>query len=103
MTKANKMTLEEIQLHLVHFSGWKLEKHQLVKDFKFDSFDLAVRFFNTLAVIAEELNHHPDFFNSYHYCRIALSTHDVGGITNLDFQFLERLESHLNSNPELNL
>jgi 4a-hydroxytetrahydrobiopterin dehydratase len=101
MKKLHKLTREEILFRLEHYKGWSLEDDKLVKEFRLASFDKAVRFFNYIALIAEDLNHHPDFFNSYNYCREALCTHDLGGISEIDFKFMEQLETYFNSNKDL--
>lgn len=46
-----------------------------------------------LALIAESMNHHPEWFNVYNRVTIDMSTHDAGGITELDFKFAEHADA----------
>jgi len=48
-----------------------------------------------IALIAEAMNHHPEWFNVYNRVTIDLTTHDVGGISTLDFAFAEKVEKLL--------
>lgn len=59
---------------------WKTENNQLVKTFKFDDFVSAFAFMTRVAMIAEKMNHHPTWKNSYNTVTIRLSTHDAGDI-----------------------
>ncbi len=63
-------------------SGGKLKAH-----YEFDSFTTAIAFMNDVAVAAERLNHHPEWSNVYNKVDIELTTHDLGGITDLDLEF----------------
>lgn len=59
---------------------WKEQNDKLVREFRFSSFQEAFTFMTRVAFIAEKMNHHPDWFNSFNYVRIELSTHDDGGV-----------------------
>jgi len=82
-----KLTEAEIKRQLSGLLGWALESGVLKKEFKFKSFDEAMKFMNTLAIVAQKLNHHPDWSNSYNKVFISLTTHSAGGITQKDFEF----------------
>ena len=58
----------------------------LVRIFKFEDFRAAMRFVNQVAELAEEAGHHPDIDIRYNRVRLALVTHDAGGLTNKDFE-----------------
>lgn len=60
--------------------NWIEERTRLRKSFKFKSFKEAWGFMNQVAKLAEEMNHHPDWSNSYNRVTINLSTHDQGSI-----------------------
>ena len=63
------------------------DKTSLYKEWKFENFETAVDFFLKVAEIAKRHNHHPEFLSSHTKVRIRLSTHDVGGLTQKDFDF----------------
>jgi 4a-hydroxytetrahydrobiopterin dehydratase len=50
-----------------------------------------------IAIWAEKLNHHPEWFNVYNKVEVKLTTHDAGGISELDFKLAEKMELFLNS------
>ena len=75
----------EIASHLSTRPDWKIERGELVRTFKFETFRAAVTFVNQVADIAEASNHHPDIDIRYDRVRLALVSHDAGGITTKDF------------------
>jgi 4a-hydroxytetrahydrobiopterin dehydratase len=83
----NKLTDEEITQRLEVLSGWELRERYLEKDFEFADFRSAIAFMNRLVPVAEALNHHPDWSNTYNKVKISLTTHEVGGLTEDDFSF----------------
>ncbi len=82
-----KLTDSEIQKNLENLNGWTVENGKLHKEFQFDNFVGAFGFMTQLALIAESMNHHPEWFNVYNRVTIDMSTHDADGITELDFKF----------------
>jgi 4a-hydroxytetrahydrobiopterin dehydratase len=87
--RPGKLGDEEIRARLGRLSGWKVVDGKLHRSFQFKDFAHAFGFMTSLALVAEGLNHHPDWSNVYNRVVIGLSTHDVGGITKLDFEFAE--------------
>ncbi len=84
-----KLTESEIQKILETLEGWSVENGKLHKEFKFDNFVAAFGFMTQLALIAESMNHHPEWFNVYNRVTIDMMTHDADGITELDIEFAE--------------
>ena len=82
-----KLTNEEVANRLAELNGWAVRDGCLEKDFEFVDFQAALAFMNRLAPIAERLNHHPDWSNSYNKVHISLTSHEVGGLTENDFSF----------------
>ncbi|MGA2634501.1 MAG: 4a-hydroxytetrahydrobiopterin dehydratase [Terracidiphilus sp.] len=76
---------DEITDHLSHRPHWSIESGELVRTFIFETFPEAIAFVNKVAEIAEESNHHPDIDIRYNRVRLALVSHDAGGITSKDF------------------
>ncbi|HIC82325.1 MAG TPA: 4a-hydroxytetrahydrobiopterin dehydratase [Kiloniellaceae bacterium] len=66
----------------------------LKKTFQFKSFNQAWGFMNRVALAAEKLNHHPEWFNVYNRVEITLTTHDCDGLSELDVKLAKRIESY---------
>ena len=72
---------------------WKEENNQLCKTYTFPTFMEAFDFMSMVAVIAEEMNHHPWWSNVYNKVEIKLSTHDAGNtITALDYELAKKID-----------
>ena len=76
-----KLTDSEIQQALSGLGGWSLEGGELVQQRTFPDFVAAIHFVNHVADLAERAAHHPDIDIRYNRVRLALVTHDAGGIT----------------------
>ncbi len=74
---------------------WRREGETLVRDLTFADFNEAFGFMARVALLAERLDHHPDWSNVYNRVRIALSTHDAGGVTALDFELAAKIDALL--------
>lgn len=72
--------------------AWTLNGEKLHKVFVFSDFVQAFRFMAGVALVAESMNHHPEWLNVYNRVTVDLSTHDAGGITELDFTLARRME-----------
>ena len=90
---AKKLTDTQIQENLTQVDGWTIENGKLHKEFQFDNFVSAFGFMTQLALVAESLNHHPEWFNVYNRVTIDLMTHDAGGISELDFQWAKQADT----------
>jgi 4a-hydroxytetrahydrobiopterin dehydratase len=69
---------------LADLVGWAREGDTIVRNFEFADFVDAVGFIAKVGVLAERRDHHPELNNVYNKVRVALSTHDAGGVTDLD-------------------
>ena len=88
-----KLTDAEINAQLEGISGWTVENEKLHKEFQFDSFVEAFGFMASVALIAESMNHHPEWFNVYNRVTVDLATHDAGGISALDFELAKKIDA----------
>jgi 4a-hydroxytetrahydrobiopterin dehydratase len=79
-------TPAEIASHLPAVPAWQVLDGQLVRTFTFQDFAGALRFVNRVADLAEAASHHPDIDIRYNRVRLALTTHDAGGLTGKDFE-----------------
>jgi len=86
-----KLTEIEIQERLVKLIGWERMGEAISREFVFKDFVSAFGFMTSAALIAEKMNHHPEWSNVYNRVSVKLSTHEVGGLSELDFELAERL------------
>jgi 4a-hydroxytetrahydrobiopterin dehydratase len=86
-----KLTEVEIEAVLAEQPEWRLESGALVRDWTFQDFVEAMAFVNRVAELAEEANHHPDIDIRYNKVRLALVSHDAGGITKRDSGMVARV------------
>ena len=91
MTSRTKLTNEQITAALTSLPGWSLDNSTLHREIKFDDFIHAFRFMTAAALIAEKMNHHPNWSNVYNTVTINLSTHDADGITQLDINLASEM------------
>jgi 4a-hydroxytetrahydrobiopterin dehydratase len=70
---------------LTTLPDWEITAGELVRTYKFEDFLTALGFVNRVAELAEEAGHHPDIDIRYNKVRLALVTHDAGGLTSKDF------------------
>ena len=81
---ADRLTDDEISTGLETLPGWRREGDEIVRQFEFADFVAALGFMAQVGALAERANHHPELRNVYNRVRIALSTHDAGGLTQKD-------------------
>jgi 4a-hydroxytetrahydrobiopterin dehydratase len=91
MAERTKLSDEQIERGLAGLDGWSREGDEIVREFQFGDFVGAMGFIAQVGVLAERANHHPDLRNVYNRVRIALSTHDAGGITQRDFDLAKEI------------
>ena len=71
--------------------GWELDEGKLHREFLFDDFVAAFGFMSCAALIAEKMDHHPEWSNVYNRVDVRLTTHDAGGVTELNFELACRM------------
>lgn len=71
---------------VAQLSGWSAapDKDAIVKTFRFADFNAAFGFMTRVALMADKLDHHPEWFNVYNRVEVLLTTHDADGVTDLD-------------------
>jgi len=72
---------------------WTLVSGKLHREYAFAGFVEAFGFMCSVALMAESMNHHPEWFNVYRTVKVDLNTHDAGGITELDFTLAAKMEA----------
>jgi 4a-hydroxytetrahydrobiopterin dehydratase len=93
MAKMRKLSQAEITSRLSEVTGWRFADGKLQNSFNFASFVEAFGFMSSVALLAEGMNHHPDWSNVYNRVNIALNTHDVGGVSDLDFNLAKKIDA----------
>jgi 4a-hydroxytetrahydrobiopterin dehydratase len=81
------------ELNAAASEPWSVVDGKLHKEFQFRDFNEAFGFMTRAALVAESMDHHPEWFNVYKTVRVDLATHDAGGITELDFALAGRMET----------
>ena len=84
---------EQMVTALKQLHDWHLHEGALSKEFVFKNFSEAFAFMTRVAMIAEKLDHHPDWNNTYNRVHITLMTHDKGGLTKKDTEFAAAIET----------
>lgn len=79
---------------LADLSGWEpvADRDAITKTFKFKDFNAAFGFMSRIALVAEKMDHHPEWFNVYNTVRVMLATHDVGGLSELDIKMAKAMD-----------
>ena len=83
---ADLLSEEELAEALAELSDWRKVdgREALAKSFEFKNFNRAFAFMTRVALMAERIDHHPEWFNVYNKVDVTLATHSAGGITELD-------------------
>ncbi|MDZ7732131.1 MAG: 4a-hydroxytetrahydrobiopterin dehydratase [Acidimicrobiia bacterium] len=87
-----KLTDEQVRDRLGEVSGWELSDGALRRSFSFGNFVEAFGFMARVALIAEKLDHHPDWSNSWNKVDIAITSHSDGGVTDTCFTFAAQVD-----------
>ena len=87
---AERLSSEVIEAALAELNSagadWQLGGDRISRNFSFPDFVTAFGFMAEVALVAERMNHHPEWFNVYGTVKVELSTHDANGLTRLDFE-----------------
>lgn len=86
MARPPKLSDEEVRCRLATVPGWTLHEGKLRRELRFDDFVAAFGFMSRLALVAEKMDHHPEWSNVYDRVVVELRTHDADGITELDLR-----------------
>ncbi|XP_049811552.1 probable pterin-4-alpha-carbinolamine dehydratase isoform X1 [Schistocerca nitens] len=74
--------------------GWKVTENRdaIAKDFIFNNFNEAFGFMTRVALLAEKMDHHPEWFNVYNKVQVTLASHDVNGVSHRDIKMADFME-----------
>lgn len=86
------LTDDEITERLQGHPEWAVVDGKLHRELRFADFATAFGFMATIAIVADKMNHHPEWSNVYDRVTIDLTTHDAGGISQLDFELADVID-----------
>ena len=90
---AKKLSDTEVREQLARTKGWTLANGKLHREFECKDFVAAFGNMTRVALVAEAMNHHPEWFNVWNKVVIDLNTHSVKGISNLDFELAAKINA----------
>jgi 4a-hydroxytetrahydrobiopterin dehydratase len=86
------LTDPEIEARLAERPGWERRGDRIARSFAFPSFVEAFGWMASVALVAEAMNHHPEWRNVYGRVEVELTTHDAGGLTPRDFELAAAMD-----------
>jgi 4a-hydroxytetrahydrobiopterin dehydratase len=95
MAKVTRLDDEAVRTRLEELPHWSLQDGKLHRELSFKDFVEAFAFMTHVALLAEKLEHHPEWSNVWNKVVIDLSTHDAGGLTDKDFALAAAVDASL--------
>jgi len=86
MPRPQKLSESEINNAITHLTGWTRNGEVIEKTFEFTDFHATMAFVNKVADVANAADHHPEMLVGYSKCKVAFTTHDAKGLTQLDVE-----------------
>jgi 4a-hydroxytetrahydrobiopterin dehydratase len=90
---ATRLDDDEVEAALQARDGWAREGDEIVRTYELESFPAVIELVRRIADLAEAADHHPDLDIRYRKLRVALSTHDAGGLTQRDFDLAAQIDA----------
>ena len=96
-----KLSAEERARALAELPGWREAEGRdaIARTFSFKNFNAAFGFMTRVALVAEKMDHHPEWTNVYKTVSVVLSTHDAGGVTARDIKLARAMEKIASEQP----
>jgi 4a-hydroxytetrahydrobiopterin dehydratase len=95
------LSAEQISLLPHLLPDWTLVNGKLHRELRFADFNEAFGFMSRVALIAETMGHHPEWFNAWNRVVIELTTHDAGGLSTLDLELATRIDGLFSAHPQI--
>lgn len=91
---SGKLSADERERGLAALDGWSpvADRDAIHKSYRFKTFNQAFGFMSRVALAAEKMDHHPEWFNVYNRVDITLSSHDVGGVSQRDLDLAKKID-----------
>lgn len=93
--KVARLSPADVEARLASLPDWGIDQNKLFRHFVFSNFVDAWGFMSQVALLAETMNHHPEWTNVYNRVEIYLTTHDADGISERDFSLASQIDSLL--------
>ena len=95
MTRPTRLSDDARTEALAELPGWSLVegREAITRSFRFPDFKAAFAFMTQVALKAEQMDHHPEWFNVYNRVEVVLATHDAGGLTTLDIDLARYMDA----------
>ncbi|OGS50316.1 MAG: hypothetical protein A3K65_08035 [Euryarchaeota archaeon RBG_16_68_12] len=93
MARRKLLAEADIQARLAEVPRWTRDGDAIARTWEFEGFPPALAFINRVGALAEEANHHPDIANSWNRVTLRLTTHDRGGLTDVDFELAKEIDA----------
>src|SRR5262245_18695191 len=93
MARPRKLADDDVTAALAALSGWERAGDEIVKTYERTSFPAAIAFVVRIGFLAEAADHHPDLDIRWRKVRVALTTHDAGGLSELDMQLAQQIDA----------
>jgi 4a-hydroxytetrahydrobiopterin dehydratase len=93
LTRPARLDDAAVSAALAELPGWSLRDGKLHRELRFEDFVAAFGFMSRVAIVAEKLDHHPEWSNVWNRVVVDLVTHDAGGITALDLELARRIDA----------
>ena len=93
MARPAKLDEDALRDALAGLPGWTLADGKLHREFRFTDFVGAFGFMSRAALVAEKMDHHPEWSNVWNRVVVDLVTHDAGGVTELDLELARRMDA----------
>ena len=90
--ESRRLTEAEIAAELKSLPGWSVADGKLLRNYSFGEFVRAWAFMSAGALVIQQMDHHPEWFNVYDRVRVELVTHSLGGISPADVTLAKKLE-----------
>jgi 4a-hydroxytetrahydrobiopterin dehydratase len=90
--ESRKLTEAEVAAELKNLPGWSVENGKLLRNYSFGEFVRAWAFMSAAALVIQQMDHHPEWFNVYDRVRVELVTHSLQGISPADVTLAKKLE-----------
>jgi 4a-hydroxytetrahydrobiopterin dehydratase len=93
MARPQKLSDQDVTAALAGLPGWERAGDEIVKTYERASFPAAIAFVVRIGFLAEAADHHPDLDIRWRKVRVALTTHDAGGLSELDMQLAQQIDA----------
>lgn len=100
MSKPTPLSEASLNTALATLEGWSLKSGKLHREYVFSDFVAAFGFMSSAALVAQGMDHHPEWFNVYNRVTIDLTTHDAGGISERDVELARAMEDLARRQPQ---